>query len=93
MELVNISANDLSHLIKKALKSVLKESGHSEEVITEKKWLTQGEARKLTGFSPAKLQRLRSNGSLPFSKVGGKILYNYTDLDSLISSHKQSGTA
>lgn len=46
-------------------------------------WLKSFEVRKLLKISPGTLQRLRSQGILPFSRIGGTILYKYEDVKRL----------
>jgi hypothetical protein len=42
-----------------------------------KKWLKSPEVRKLLGISTGTLQNLRINGTLPYTKMGGVIYYDY----------------
>ena len=44
---------------------------------TAKKWLKSPEVRKLLGLSTGTLQNLRINGTLPYTKMGGIIYYDY----------------
>lgn len=44
---------------------------------TTKKWLKSPEVRKLLGLSTGTLQNLRINGTLPYTKMGGIIYYDY----------------
>jgi len=45
-----------------------------------KKWLKSPEVRKLLGISTGTLQNLRINGTLPYTKVGGVIYYDYVEI-------------
>ena len=45
--------------------------------ITSKKWLKSHEVRKLLKISPGTLQTLKSNGTIPYSRVGGIHYYEY----------------
>jgi len=40
-----------------------------------KKWLKSYEVKKLLNISPGTLQTLRSNGTLPYTRIGGMIYY------------------
>ena len=51
-----------------------------------KKWLKSYEIRKLLGISPGTLQNLRVNGSLPFTRIGGLLFYDYEDVRKLLDS-------
>ena len=53
-----------------------------------KKWLKSAEARKLTGFSPGKLQTIRNSGLLAYTKIGGNIYYDQDDLLKLFNENK-----
>jgi hypothetical protein len=45
--------------------------------ITPKKWLKSYEVCKLLKISPGTLQRLKANGTIPYSKVGGVHYFDY----------------
>jgi len=49
-----------------------------------KKWLKSYEIRKLLGISPGTLQNLRVNGTLPFTKIGGVLFYDYEDIRKML---------
>lgn len=66
------------------LKRLLKE--HSGQ--PSKKWLKSYEVRKLLSISPGTLQNLRVNGTLPFTKIGGVIYYDYADIQAMLQSNK-----
>lgn len=54
-----------------------------------KKWLKSSEVKKLLGISTGTLQNLRVNGSLSYSKVGGIIFYDYSEIAKLIERNEQ----
>lgn len=55
-----------------------------------RKWLKSHEVRRLLTISPGTLQNLRINGTLPFSKIGGVIYYDYEDIQRMLAEHKRS---
>ena len=55
-----------------------------------RKWLKSNEVRRLLLVSPGTLQNLRVNGTLPFTKIGGVIFYDYDDIQKMIEEHKSS---
>lgn len=58
-----------------------------------KKWLKSYEVKKVLAISSGTLQTLRSNGTIPFTKIGGIIYYNSEDIDQLlIEKQKQFPT-
>lgn len=54
----------------------------------EKKWLKSFEVRKLLNISRGTLQNLRVNGTLPYTKIGGVIYYDYEDIQTMIVTNK-----
>ncbi|TNJ46074.1 helix-turn-helix domain-containing protein [Tamlana fucoidanivorans] len=53
-----------------------------------KKWLKSPEVRALLSISPGTLQNLRINGTLPYSKVGGVLYYDYQDILKVLEQNK-----
>ena len=49
-----------------------------------KKWLNPYEVKKLLSISPGTLQNLRVNGTLPFTKIGGQMFYDYEDIRKML---------
>lgn len=58
------------------------QSGHQQ-----KKWLKSNGVRELLGISPGTLQNLRINGTLPYSKIGGVIYYDYQEIANLLEQN------
>ena len=55
-----------------------------------RKWLKSHEVRRLLMLSPGTLQNLRVNGTLPFTKIGGVMFYDYDDIQKMIEGHKRN---
>ena len=53
-----------------------------------KKWLKSYEVRKLLGISPGTLQNLRINGTLPYTKIGGMMFYDYEDIKRMLKENQ-----
>ena len=53
-----------------------------------KQWLKSNEVRKLLNISPGTLQNLRINGTLTYTKVGGIMYYDNSDIDKLLNRNK-----
>ncbi len=66
------------------IKKLLKQNLGSNQ----KKWLKSYEVRELLNISPGTLQHLRVSGTLPFTKVGGTIYYDFNDIHNMISENK-----
>ena len=75
-EFRSILLDDLKKFVKEAI-------GHPG-----KKWLKSYEVKKLLGISPGTLQNLRINGTLPFIKIGGIILYDHEDVQRMLTENK-----
>jgi len=56
---------------------------------SNKKWLKSYEVKKLLGISSGTLQNLRINGTLPFTKIGGVILYDFEDIEKMLKAHRR----
>lgn len=54
-----------------------------------KKWLKTYEVKKLLGISSGTLQTLRKSGTIPFSKIGGIIYYDFDEINKAIDSKKK----
>ncbi|TBX66121.1 DNA-binding protein [Flavobacterium silvisoli] len=53
-----------------------------------KQWLKSKEVRKLLNISPGTLQTLRINKTLTYTKIGGILYYDNTDIEKLLSTNK-----
>ena len=53
-----------------------------------KKWLKTYEVKKVLAISSGTLQTLRSNGTIPFTKIGGIIYYNSDDIEKLLAARQ-----
>jgi len=60
----------------------------SQSSIQPKKWLRSPEVRELLNISPGTLQNLRINGTLPYSKMGGVIYYEYADILKVMQANR-----
>jgi hypothetical protein len=54
----------------------------------DKKWIKSSEVRKMLGISPGTLQNLRINGTLPFTKIGGTLYFDYEDIKKVLSTNR-----
>ena len=57
-----------------------------------KKWLKSYEVRELLNISPGTLQNLRINGTLPYTKIGGVMYYDYADIQNMLQANKYQNT-
>ncbi|GET21393.1 MULTISPECIES: helix-turn-helix domain-containing protein [Prolixibacter] len=85
-----VTTHDLQNLKEELLsdfRKLLKEQNHQPV----KKWLKSYEVRKLLNISPGTLQNLRINGTLPYTKIGGVIYYEQSDIQQMLESRKTKG--
>ncbi|WP_066633738.1 helix-turn-helix domain-containing protein [Labilibacter marinus] len=66
------------------IEKLLKQSSDSNT----KKWLKSHEVKELLNISPGTLQHLRVSGILPYTKIGGTIYYDYSDIQKMIADNK-----
>lgn len=69
-------------------KLINKQSPKSKPV----KWMKSPEVRKLLGVSTGTLQNLRINGTLPYTKMGGVIYYDYEKIMNVLESNMVNTT-
>lgn len=53
-----------------------------------KKWLKSTEVMELLKISPGTLQNFRVNGTLPYTKIGGIIYYEASDIQDVLTANK-----
>jgi hypothetical protein len=82
-----ITTDDLREF-KQELLGDIKELLSSQTTLKQKKWLKSPEVRELLSISPGTLQNLRINGTLPYSKVGGVIYYDYEEILKVIQENR-----
>jgi hypothetical protein len=66
------------------IKKMLKEH-HGQPA---KKWLKSYEVRELLNISPGTLQNMRINGTLPYTKIGGVMFYDYEDIKKMLQENQ-----
>lgn len=53
-------------------------------------WLKSHKVQRKLGISPGTLQNLRINGTIPYSKIGGVILYSNDEINKLINDNMRN---
>ncbi len=82
-----ITTEDL-HDFKHELLEEIKEIVQNSSGIQPKKWLKSPEIRELLSISPGTLQNLRINGTLPYTKVGGIIYYDFDEITKVMEQNR-----
>jgi len=54
-----------------------------------KKWLKSYEVKELLNISPGTLQTLRSNGTIPYTRIGSIIYYDLEDINKVLAARKR----
>ncbi|TXK45721.1 helix-turn-helix domain-containing protein [Pontibacter qinzhouensis] len=85
-----ITKEDLQHFRRQLLEDLQQLLSKRQPTQTQKQVLKSAEVRKLLKISPATLQSLRINGTLPFSKIGGTIYYRQEDIEKLMEGNKSN---
>lgn len=67
------------------IRDLFKEHG----IRPDKKWLKSPDVRRVLSISAGTLQQLRVNGSLPFTKFGGALYYDYDDIQKILNENKK----
>ncbi len=70
------------------MKELLKEA--LSKVNMNQKWLKENQVREMLGLSASGLQNLRINGTIPYTKLGGAIYYDYNDLLKILEQNKKN---
>ena len=73
---------------KEELLLAVKETIQNSAAQPSKKWLKTDEVKKMLNISSGTLQSLRTNGILPFTKIGGLIYYDADDIYKALSGKK-----
>lgn len=82
-----ITTEDL-HQFKKDLLTDIQELLIKHQNGVTKKWLKSTEVMKMLKISPGTLQSFRVNGTLPFTKIGGIIYYEASDIQEVLTNNK-----
>jgi hypothetical protein len=82
-----ITPDDLQNFKRELLEEIQKLLSQTQSAPV-KKWLKSTELRKMIPVSAGTLQNLRVNGTLPFTKIGGVIFYDRSDVEKMIGEHQ-----
>lgn len=82
-----ITTEDL-HEFKLELLDDIKELLNTQSGQVTKKWMKSPEVRELLGISPGTLQNLRVNGTLPYTRVGGVLYYDYQEIMQVLEKNR-----
>lgn len=83
-----ITTDDLREFKKELISEIREMFEKQEKGIATKRWLKSTEVMKILKISPGTLQNFRVNGTLPFTKIGGIIYYDSSDLNEILTANK-----
>ncbi len=81
--------NEFRTLLLNDIKTIVGTATNSEKT---KQWLKSKEVRALLNISPGTLQNLRINGTLTYTKIGGLMYYDQSDIQKVLNHHKVNAT-
>ena len=76
------------HIFKEELLEDIKAMINHQAGFAPKKWLKSPEVREFLSISPGTLQNLRINGTLPYTKVGGVMYYDYEEILKIMEENR-----
>jgi hypothetical protein len=82
-----ITAEDLMEF-KIELLGEIKKIIEQKDNLPARKWLRSPEVQKVLNISPATLQNLRINGTLPYTRLGGALYYDYEDIQKVFEDNR-----
>ncbi|MAO16783.1 MAG: DNA-binding protein [Muricauda sp.] len=82
-----ITSEDLMEFKIELLEDI-KELLENQKGQPQKKWIKSNEVRELLDISPGTLQNLRINGTLPYTKIGGVLFYEYHEIMEVLEKNK-----
>lgn len=59
---------------------------NKQDTAKQREWLRTKEVCRMIGVSLSKLQYMRDNGEIKFTRIGGTIFYNADEINKLLSS-------
>lgn len=74
----------------KEIKAYIEMVRKSRLQIANEEWIDAQDVKQLLNISQRTLQKLRSNGTLPYSKLNGKFYYKLTDIENLLEANYKS---
>ncbi len=68
----------------------IKQLLENQSVRPQKKWIKSAELKELMDISSGTLQNLRINGTIPYTKIGGVLYYEYEEIVQLMEKNKSN---
>jgi hypothetical protein len=84
-----VTLGDLDALKTELLVSIKCLLTENKVPVIAKQWLKSYQVKKLLNISTGTLQNLRSNGTLPFTRIGGLIYYDADEINKMLEGKKK----
>ena len=84
-----VTLSDLEVLRAELLLSIKGLLAETKVPVIAKQWLKSYQVKKLLNISTGTLQNLRSNGTLPFTRIGGLIYYDSEEINRMLEGKKK----
>ena len=91
MPVTILTTDDLYDFKLELLEEIKKLMGQSNPM-EAKMYLKSSEVMEMLSISPGTLQNLRINGTLPYSKIGGIILYELKEIERVLEENRVSSS-
>jgi hypothetical protein len=84
-----VTLEDLDEFRTDLLLSIKTMLTDAKSIGTTKQWLKSYQVKKLLNISTGTLQTLRSNGTLPFTRIGGLLYYDSEEINKMLETRKK----
>lgn len=79
-----ITREDLVEFGEKLIEQIKCLLGDRAEIAGQGKWIKSYQVKNLLKVSSNTLQTLRDNGTIPFTKIGGILYYNFEEIQKIM---------
>jgi excisionase family DNA binding protein len=86
-KIVILTESQLKDVISKTVKQAVKDDKGKLKSSVQKEWLTNKEVCEMLSTTLRTMQNYRDKGVISFSKVGSKLYYRKSDIDSFLESN------
>lgn len=92
MELIIKDTSELRALLREEIEGIVQHLNTPPERERDFGWVSNSEAQSMRGLSRATLQRYRSGGILPHSRIGANIYYKLEDIKKLLEKNLRTAS-
>lgn len=82
---ISLSLDELKSIVEDSVKNAISTLPHQKSILpTKSKLLSKKDLAEKLGISIATVNRRMVDGSFPFSKIEGRVLFNEVDIDKVL---------